>query len=69
MTQSQSKYHPVYHRLTIQPTIMYLVQVDGHTKYMSKDYTEAFSYVMGVRASMGWKNVDQHKRIKITMEM
>lgn len=69
MTQSQDKYHPVYHRLTIQQTIMYLVQVDGHTRYMSKDYTEAFSYLMGLRASMGWQNVDQHKRVKITVEV
>ena len=69
MTQSQCKYHPVYNRLTVQPTIMYLVQVDGHTKYMSKEYTEAFSYVLGLRASMGWRNVGQHKRIKITVEM
>lgn len=68
MTQSQSKYHPVYHRMTIQPTIMYLVQVDGLTKFFSKDYSEAFSYVMALRASMGWQNVDQHKRVKIAME-
>ena len=69
MTQSQNKYHPVYNRMAIQPTIMYLVQVDGHTKYMSKEYSEAFSYLMGVRASMGWQNVDQHKRVKLTMEV
>lgn len=68
MTQSRSKHHPVYNRKTIHSTIMYLVQVDGHTKYMSKEYTEAFSYLMGIRASMGWQNVDQHKRVKITVE-
>ena len=68
MTQSKNKYHPVYHRLTIQPTVMYLVQVDGHTKYMSKVYSEVFSYVMALRASMGWQNVDQHKRVRISVQ-
>lgn len=68
MTQSQNKYHPVYHRMTIIPTIMYLVQVDGLTRYMSRDYNEALSYVMGLRASMGWQNVDQHKRINLTVK-
>lgn len=68
MTQSQNKCRPVYHRMTIQPTVMYLVQVDGLTKFFTKDYSEAFSYVMALRAQKGWQNIDQHKRVRISME-
>lgn len=68
MTRSQNKYHPVYNRLKIQPTTMYLVQVDGHTKYMTSEYKEAFSYLMGIRASMGWQDVEQYRRAKLTVK-
>lgn len=62
-----SKYHRPICRYAIEPTIVYLVKIDGHTKFATMDYDLALAYVMNERAKFGWSNVDGYKRVKLTM--
>ena len=68
MNNSQSKYHPTYARYTIQPTITYLVKLDGHTKFATIDYAVALAYIVNERARIGWQNPEGKSRVKMTME-
>lgn len=55
-------------RFTIEPTVAFLVKIDGLTKLVTTDYSVAIAYVCNARAQMGWGNPDSSKRIKITMD-
>lgn len=66
--QQVSKYRPCLYRYTIEPTVAYLVKIDGHTKIVTTDYNVALAYVCNARAQMGWGNPDTCRRIRIIMD-
>lgn len=66
--QQASKYRPILCRFTIEPTVAYLVKIDGLTKLVTTDYNVALAYVCNARAQMGWGKPDAYRRIKITMD-
>lgn len=52
----------------IEPTIVYLVKIDGFTKYQTTNYLEAIGYVIHARADLRRKGKPDEGRIKMSME-
>ena len=62
-----SKYRRPICRYTIEPTITFLVKIDGNTKFATMDYNVALAYIINERAKFGWSNPDAYKRVKMGM--
>lgn len=63
-----SKYRRPISRYTIEPTITFLVKIDGYTKFATLDYDQALAYIMNERAKLWWSNPDGYRRVKMSMD-
>ena len=56
------------HNWSIEPTIVYLVKIDGYTKFQSTSYRDAFEYVMAARADFRRRGIHDGGHVQMVMQ-
>lgn len=52
----------------IEPQTVYLVKIDGHTKFQSTSYRDAFEYVIAARADFRRRGIHDGGHVQMTVQ-